>query len=81
MNTIQTPEELTNASNWAIVIPYVVVIDAQVIDEVTTTQLLQLVTVNGAGVDPTGGGTRYPATRGIARQAETRYEISMSAVG
>jgi hypothetical protein len=40
------------------VIPYVVVIDAQVIEEVTTTQSLQSVTVKGAGVDPAGGATR-----------------------
>jgi hypothetical protein len=59
------------------VIPHVVVIDPQVIHKVTTTHPLQPVTVKGAGVDPAGGGTRYPATRGIARKVEIRCESSM----
>jgi hypothetical protein len=59
------------------VIPYVVAIDAQVIVEVGTTHALQSETVKGAGVDPAGGATRYPATIGIAREAETRYESNI----
>ena len=70
-------EELTIASNLAIVIPYVVAIDVQVIDEVTTTQPLQSLTVRGAGVDPARGATRNPATRAMARKEEMTRKSSM----
>jgi hypothetical protein len=69
---------LTHVSNCAIVIPYSVATDAQVVDdEVTTTQPLQSVTVKGAAVDPAGGATRYPAAMGTARKAATRRKISI----
>ena len=68
---------LTIASKKASGMSYSAITDAQVSPSTTTTQALQSSVVSGAGVDPAGGATRYPATKGMATEATRTSENCM----